>query len=252
MIHYHGTPITPKRKLKEVSGAFFCVSYANPQNVAACHEYGQGVMLDNGAFSFWNKGTETDWNGYYSFCDRWLEHWTTWAVIPDVIGGSASDNDALIREWPFGDRGAPVWHLHEPLGRLERLVEEWPLVCFGSSGEYSKPDNAPWRHRMWRAMDVACDEKGIPKTRLHMLRGLKFSGDIYPFYSSDSTNVAQNHNRQGKIGEDIFTFTRRIDSQQTPSRWIRKSLVPGWSCRGEQTRPESNGRPTFLALAEAS
>lgn len=203
-----------------MAGSFFCVSYAAPANIVAAHQIGQGVMIDNGAYSVWNRGLESDWPGYYRFCERWLEHWTTWAVIPDSINGDVSENDALIAQWPFGDRGAPVWHLHEPLGRLERLVEEWPLVCFGSSGKYSKPGNPPWRARMRMAMDIACDERGIPKTRLHMLRGLKFAPGPYPFYSADSTNVAQNHSRQHKLGEDIFALTRRIDAMQPPARWV--------------------------------
>jgi hypothetical protein len=204
-----------------MAGSFFCVSYARPEDVKVVHEIGQGVMIDNGAFSAWRNGFQPDWPGYYRFCEKWLEHWTTWAVIPDSIEGDVADNDELVAQWPFGGRGAPVWHLHEPLGRLERLVEEWPLVCFGSSGEYSSPGDERWSRRMWRAMDVACDEDGVPKTPLHMLRGLRFSGGLYPFYSADSTNVARNHKRQNGLGEDIFSLTRRIDALQTPARWSR-------------------------------
>lgn len=177
-------------------------------------------MLDNGAFSVWKRDMKPDWPGYYKFCERWLEYWTTWAVIPDSIDGGVADNDRLLREWPFGDRGAPVWHLHEPLGRLEWLVAEWPLVCIGSSGKFSDPQAPAWRARMRLAMDIACDNNGVPLTRLHMLRGLRFAGGPYPFYSADSTNVAQNHKRQTKLGEDIFSFARRVDAQQPPPRWI--------------------------------
>jgi hypothetical protein len=49
VLHYHGTPITPQAKLLELAGRNFCVSYAAPYQVAACHEIGQSVMLDNGA-----------------------------------------------------------------------------------------------------------------------------------------------------------------------------------------------------------
>ncbi len=51
MIHYHGTPITPKERLYELAGRHFCVSYAAPGDLRRCHELGQSVMLDNGAFS---------------------------------------------------------------------------------------------------------------------------------------------------------------------------------------------------------
>jgi hypothetical protein len=220
VIHYHGTPITPRSRLLEIAGRFFCVSCACPTDIEVVHAIGQGVMIDNGAFSAWRNGFQPNWKGYYDFCEPWLEHWTTWAVIPDSIDGDVAENDRLIEQWPFGDRGAPVWHLHEPLGRLEQLVEQWPLVCIGSSGIYSKPGDPLWRRRMRMAMDVACDENGVARTRLHMLRGLKFSAGPYPFYSADSTNVAQNHPRQHRLGEDISALTNRIDAMQPPARWI--------------------------------
>jgi hypothetical protein len=118
VIHYHGTPITPRGVLGRLPGRCFCVSFARPDQIAVCHEIGQSIMLDIGAFSLWTAGTPTDWPGYYAWCEHWLAYPTTWAVIPDVIESSADENDALIRQWPPGDRGAPVWHMHEPIHRL--------------------------------------------------------------------------------------------------------------------------------------
>jgi hypothetical protein len=98
VIHYHGTPITPRRYLLDLAGCCFCVSYAAPNDIEACHEIGQSVMLDNGAFSFWRSNRLPDWLGYYQWCDRWLERWTTWAVIPDIIDGSEAENDAFVAD----------------------------------------------------------------------------------------------------------------------------------------------------------
>jgi hypothetical protein len=42
-MHYHGTPITPITALYELAGRNFCVSHANPQDVARCHQIGQSV-----------------------------------------------------------------------------------------------------------------------------------------------------------------------------------------------------------------
>ena len=64
VIHYHGTPITPRPVLHELAGRNFCVSYAAAGQVKTCHEIGQSVMLDNGAFTFWNQGGIPDWPGY--------------------------------------------------------------------------------------------------------------------------------------------------------------------------------------------
>jgi hypothetical protein len=162
VIHYHGTPITPRTTLLKLVGRNFCVSYAAPVDVEVCHEIGQSVMLDNGAYSFWRQQKPTDWPGYYAWVERWLDYRTTWAVIPDVIAGGEEENDALLEKWPYGDRGAPVWHLHESVDRLVRLTTEWSRVCLGSSGIYAVVGDARWHGRMHEAMDAVCGD-GPPR-----------------------------------------------------------------------------------------
>lgn len=215
MIHYHGTPITPRSVLLDIRGKCFCVSYAAPADVKVCHDIGQSVMLDNGAFSLWRSGKNTDWPGYYAWVEQWLDFRTTWAVIPDVIDGDAEANDALIEQWTHGDRGAPVWHMHEPISRLVRLSYEWPRVCIGSSGTYATVGDARWHERMTDAMNHLCGN-GIPPCWLHMLRGMALSGSIYPFASVDSTDVARNHNRPQNTARSMAD---RWDSIQCPARW---------------------------------
>jgi hypothetical protein len=189
------------------------------------HEIGQSVMLDNGAFTAWTQGRPvTDWRGYYRWVEPWLDIQTTWAVIPDVIDGTEDDNRRLLDQWPFADRGAPVWHLHESLDRLDGLVRDWPLVCLGSSGEYRTIGSPAWRRRMEDAMDVATDARGVPRTRLHMLRGLDLADGPYPFYSADSANVARNHagNRsRGARRRSPSQMAAEIDARQPAARWER-------------------------------
>lgn len=220
MIHYHGTPITPKSVLEELAGRHFCVSFAAPSQVRQCHQTGQSVMLDNGAFSFWKKGARwVNWKDYYEWCEPWLEYHTTWAIIPDVIDGSVKENDALLKQWPHGPhRGAPVWHLHEPLSRLGRLMEFYPRVCFGSSGQYASVGTGLWHHRMTEAFNYVCPNGGSPPRWLHMLRGMSLSGQHYPFASVDSTDVARNHWRTGQT-RSAGEIAARWDAMQTPAVW---------------------------------
>ncbi len=214
-VHYHGTPLTPIAALYALAGRHFCVSHAAPQDVERCHQIGQSVMLDNGAFSAWRSGKATDWAGYYAWTDRWLDHPTTWAVIPDVIGGADEAQDELIAQWPHGERGAPVWHMHSPIDRLVGLTEEWPRVCIGSSAAYSVVMSEAWCRRMDAAMNaIARRHRRLPW--LHMLRGMACSGERWPFASVDSTDVARNHNRpQNSPG----AMAARWDAVQCPGRW---------------------------------
>lgn len=220
-IHYHGTPITPRSVLLTLGGRFFCVSHADCRDVEIAHAIGQGVMLDNGAFSAWRVGKAVDWAGYYEWAEPWLDYYTTWAVIPDVIGGSVHDNDQLISQWPHGHRGAPVWHMHEPIDRFRRLCGEWPRVCVGSSADYRHVGGERWRRRMDEAMDAVCPN-GRPSAWLHMLRGMRVSGDIYPFASVDSADIARNHN--GK--RNPVSMASRWDALQCPARWVPRGHQP--------------------------
>ena len=215
MIHYHGTPITPITALYELKGRHFCVSHAAPQDVSRCHQIGQSVMLDNGAFTKWKTGKPTDWPSFYRWAEPWLSCATTWAVIPDVIDGGSQLQDALVREWPFGAKGAPVWHMDEPMDRLLRLCDEWARVCIGSTAEYAVVLSDPWERRM----DECWNEIGKRHQFLpwvHMLRGMQCSGRRWPFASVDSTDVAQNHNRpQNTPG----AMAERWDAMQSPQHW---------------------------------
>jgi hypothetical protein len=223
-IHYHGTPITPRSVLNTLAGRHFCVSFAAPSDVEYVHKIGQSVMLDNGAFSAWTKGRQVDRRGYYDWAARWLEYRTTWAVIPDRIDGEVADNDALITEWPHGDRGAPVWHMHEPVSRFVRLCNEWPRVCVGSSGGYRQVGTELWHQRMREAMNAVC-KNGAPPTWLHMLRGMALSGSAYPFASVDSTDIARNHHLPHKSAAKMAELW---DAQQCPSRWQKAPEQHSW------------------------
>lgn len=221
-IHYHGTPVTPKRLLDDLTGAHFCVSHWEPRDVAYCHQIGQSVMLDNGAFSAWKSGKPIlDWNPYYDWCDRWLDCPTTWAVIPDVITGDEDDNSLLCRAWPFRDRGAGVWHMHESLGRLIALLHTFPRICIGSSAQYAKLLTPSWSRRMdeaWREIN-----RHFSRTpNVHMLRGMQLVTHHWPFASVDSTDIARNHNR---AQNSPASMRARWDAQQCPHSFV---------CRGEQ------------------
>lgn len=214
-IHYHGTPITPRVILNTLAGRCFCVSYSSPNDITQCHAIGQSVMLDNGAFSAWTKGRVTDWNGFYEWAAKWLDYHTTWAVIPDVIDGDEDANDALLKQWPHGTRGAPVWHMHEDIGRLLNLAARWPRVCIGSSGSYRVVGSPRWHGRMSEAMNALCSN-APPPCWLHLLRGMALAGSHYPFASLDSTDVARNHNRPQNTAAKMAALW---DSQQCPARW---------------------------------
>lgn len=195
-IHYHGTPITPVSALLELAGRHFCVSHIRPEDVTRCHEIGQSVMLDNGAFSKWKRGVTLNWPAYYAWCDMWLHYPTTWAIPPDVIDAPSQEQDGLLNEWPHGKRqAAPVWHMDEPLVRLCRLIDDgWSRVCIGSTAEYARVMSSIWQQRM----DEIWDQLTLTFYRapaIHMLRGMRCAGHRWPFASLDSTDIGQNHHR---------------------------------------------------------
>lgn len=215
MIHYHGTPLTPRSELLKMAGKHFCVSFAAPQDADWCMAHGQSVMWDSGAFSSFTKGDAVDWEKYFAWLRVRLAH-PHWAVIPDAIGGDVDQQRALVARWPFSRRlGAPVWHMALPIDYLLELAGEWPRVCFGSSAQYWQVGSDAWCRRCDEAFN-ALAQRGLTDCWIHMLRGLVLAGDKWPFASGDSTNVAQNFERNKICPERM---ARRLDAVQCPLFW---------------------------------
>lgn len=226
--HYHGTPITPAAALDQMAGKMFCVRHARPDHVEKVHKIGQSVMLDNGAFSAFTRGAAVDWQAYYSWTDRWLDYPTTWAVIPDAIDAGAQLQDALIAEWPHGDRGAPVWHSGEPIDRLLRLADGWSRVCIGSTDDHWQVGGDVWSARMDEAFD-AISKRHRRTPWLHLLRGLSQCGKRWPFASVDSSSVGQNHHR---YRSPLFVGTPdEFATRAYSDKWDAVQCPAGWAAR---------------------
>lgn len=191
MIHYHGTPITPGHLMAGMAGRHFCVSYAAPAQLPLAMRIGASVMLDNGAFSAWTRRAAVDWRGFYAWADPHLIH-PHWCVVPDVIDGDEAANDDLLADCHLPRQfAAPVWHLHESLDRLARLADEYPRLCFGSSGQYATPGSQAWTGRIDAAWEMLARTGRRPW--VHMLRAMKeASHGPWPF------RLRRQHERRAK------------------------------------------------------
>lgn len=235
MIKYHGTPITPKevfyQALKKRNSL---VSFACQQDLHKSFEICNKVILDNGAFNTWNKAKKGQiadinwikhWDNYYQWLEKLINR--EFYFIPDVIDGTEEENDALLKDNPFSD-GVPIWHINESLDRLERLASNYDYIAFGSAGEYSELGTNKWNYKMDLAMRVICNKDGFPLVKIHMLRCLNpkiFTK--YPFYSGDSTNLAQNHSLYNTIkGNKKLKIEPSNDGWKIVMRWIEKYNSP--------------------------
>lgn len=219
MIHHHGTPLTPREELQRMAGKHFCVSFADARDGDWCLENAQSVMWDNGAFSIWKSGAVIDWSKLY----RWLEvrlGQPHWAVVPDVINGTIEENLALIRQWPFHKNvSAVVWHLNEGIDHLLRLIDlGFSKICFGSTEEYDPVGGDAWERLMYTVFNELHRRGLIGVVWIHALRGLWLAGDIFPFASGDSTNIARNFKNKGKRACPE-RMARIIDARQCPIKW---------------------------------
>lgn len=214
MIHYHGTPITPKHALDSMAGEHFCVSFARPDNLKKCLQIGQSLMLDNGAFSAFTRGAKFDPVAFYEWLEPILGH-PHWAVVPDVIDGSLEQQREMVKTWPYPrEFGVPVWHLGMPIDYLLELSDEWGKVCFGSSGEYWEVGSPKWAARMDEAFNALAKRRFLPWT--HGLRMLGMGMERWPLSSADSTNVALHHAEKPHCAG---CMAKRINAQNPPSRW---------------------------------
>lgn len=249
MIHYHGLPLGGPHADwgRFLRGRHALVSFAYPESLPVAAEVCQSFIIDNGAFTAWRKGEKMDVQGYYEWVKEWREHpGFDFAIIPDVIDGSESDNMSAIAEWHSRHlyaRGVPVWHLNESLDKLIAHVAAaenhvYEAVAFGSAGKYAQPATEAWWARMAEALDVIC-VNGRPRCRLHGLRMLSpaIIGRI-PLRSADSTNAAQNNG-----------LTRRFGMYPPPRAWQRSAViadrVEAAECAAVWGRPEQTQEMLF-------
>lgn len=206
------------------------VSFANMEQMPLAMEICQSVAVDNGAYPKWRAGQAvTNWEPFYVWLEVWRSHPAfDWFLIPDVIDGGEDDNDRLLDDCQILD-GVPVWHLHESLDRLERLVVSYTRVAIGSSGQYAQLKTPAWWRRVEEAMEVLCGDGGRPRTKIHGLRMLDVEVFTkFPFASADSTNVARNvgldvrwngtYAPAGKAARGIV-LAGRIEAHQSAALW---------------------------------
>lgn len=228
---YHGTPIGGTRQdvARFLVGRQALVPFLRRDDMGAVAEFCRSFVFDNSAFSAWKRDAVIDFDAYVEWVAEWHRHpGFDWALIPDVIDGDEAANDAYVRAWPRRFAGVPVWHMHESLGRLERLCREWPTVALGSSGEFKSPGTAAWWSRMAEAMSVACDDDGRPICKLHGLRMLDPAiFTALPLASADSTNAAVNCGSLDRFGmylpataaQRAAVIADRIEKENSAAVW---------------------------------
>lgn len=232
MVHYHGGPFSDAATAVAVwRGRHAMISFSRPDQIRIAADLCQSFSLDNGAFSAWRRSAKFNIDAYYLWVERWNRHpGCDFAIVPDRIDGSEDENDELLDRWPFPPwQGCAVWHMHEKLHRLRRLVRTWPRVAIGSSGNYASPGTPAWWERINRAMRVCCDNSGRPLTRLHGLRML--APDIFsrlPLASADSTNVARNVQLDSRWTGSYAPQSKRVRGLILVDRIESQNACPGW------------------------
>lgn len=197
-----------------MAGKHICVSYARPDDEKWALQSAQSIMWDNGAFSARNSPKGFDHAEFAKWVEPRLAH-PHWAVVPDVIGGLVEQQRSLIAQWPHPKNlSAPVWHMNLSIDWLLELADEWPRICFGSAAQYWQVGSDAWRGRADQAFNEM-ERRGF-RPWVHMLRGMDLCGDVWPFASADSCNVAVNYKTRKICPERM---ARNIDARQSPIRW---------------------------------
>jgi len=230
MIMYHGAPCGGTREDARIffTGRHGLVSFAHPGQLDIVQDYCASYILDNGAFSIWRKGGKLNVPAFYDWV-RENSHRSNFDFffIPDVIDGEESVNDGLIENTPddLVECAVPIWHLNESLKKLYRLSKQWPVIAFGSSGNYANPGTPRWWMRINEAMEQVCDY-GYPRCGLHGLRMM--NPEIFtriPFSSVDSTNATQNAAAQAKslslpeTWQGATVIAWRLEAHTSPKGW---------------------------------
>lgn len=211
------------------------VSFEYQSYLGAALENCNRVVLDNGAFTAWQRGEEVDFEGFVEWVRSLCRHpRIEWALIPDSISGDAERNDELLASWPAELRpyGVPIWHPHEPIARFVRLCNDWRTVAIGGSDSYPRPGSSAWWGRIAPAMDEVTDEAGRPLAELHGLRLMdpEIFGEL-PLSSADSSNAVRNASQIHRFGtyppataaQRANQIANRIEAHLSPATWEKQN-----------------------------
>lgn len=220
MIHYHGTPLTPRAELYKLAGKHLCVSFSEPRDADVALQIAQSCLWDNGAFSLHTRGAPVDEAALHTWLGSRLAH-PHRAVVLDRIGGGVEEQRAMLARWPFPrDLSWPVWHLDKPLDYLSELADGWPGLCLGSAGAFWQIGTPQWERRMDEAFNTLARRRHMPW--VHGLRMLGQAGKRWPLSSADSVNVARNYSNRPAGKRCPERMAREIDAIQCPLRWVQQ------------------------------
>lgn len=132
----------------------------------------------------------------------------------------------MLSQWPrktLGyDHAAAVFHLHEPLAHLHFLVNAYPKVCLGSSGQYWQLGTPQWVGRM----DEIFNELAKRSARMPWIHGLRMLDQVdggWPFASADSANVGRNF--KDRAGGCAECMAAPIDVRQSAAKWREREQL---------------------------
>lgn len=200
MIVFHGTPLSGSTAIvaRILLSRFALLSLARLDQLNLVVDHCAGFCVDNGAYTFWRKGTTPSWEAYKDFIKE-VELFPNYqfCFIPDVVMGTVQENDKLLEQYSDLKRGVPVFHQGEPLQRLLWLTENFERVAISSvEKKLPSPEFHAW---MQGIMQVITTPEGLPLCQIH---GLRMAHpeivERYPFSSVDSTNLGQNYNNPAR------------------------------------------------------
>ena len=241
MIHYHGTPLSgaTEQQILFYRGRHALISWPSfgPIHIPIT-ECCSSFCIDNGAFTFWKENQEVDWPDFYSFVMDWVNHPRfDFFIIPDVIGGTVEENDALIEEYwsTMPDSGVPVFHVGEPLERIDMFILKYNFtrIAIGTTKGFELKSMHFW-NEMRKIFEKLCIN-GMPRVKVHGLRMLDPEiVEAFPFSSVDSTTATRkatiNTEWEGYPYAPISKAARatlvadRIEQGQSPSFYKFKPI----------------------------
>lgn len=157
------------------------------------------VFLDSGAFSAFTTGAEIKLEAYAAFMTKNSDIVEFAANLDNISKDMSAEgrregariSDANFRRMralvPESIYIIPVFHFHEPLEFLERMVAKFPFIAIGGMAQESTPVALRMLDEYWDR--VLTDREGRPKLRVHGFGLTTYDLMLrYPWWSVDSTS----------------------------------------------------------------
>lgn len=188
-----------KRRLFTYFYHGFNINNRLSKEIKLAHEYGMDLFLDSGAYSAYTQEKKIPVERYADFIQKYRGYFSEIANLDDIGDTGPKSWDNLKALESLGCKVMPVFHYHDDISYLKKMIENYPYIALGGLVGSRRRTLDDWLYLIWHK--YLAKPNGIPRLNVHGFGLTDFELMFeYPWYSVDSSSWVQ----AGIFGACVF------------------------------------------------